>query len=146
MVLADVWSRRGSATGSAAHAGSSGKSKKGDGKSSSSDDETSTVSTSNQASPEADSAVASAPVPAGVCISEDAPKRVSECPKSSPKNAKSKGDAPSSKLHESKRKVEQPKGVQAKGPSIELDVATLRNKEKGEKNAKDLPVQQYAAH
>ncbi len=72
------------------------------------------------------------------CVSPDAPKRVSECPKNTPKQNKGKGGAPSSKLQEAKRKVEQPKGFKAGGPSIELDVATLRNKEKTEKKAKDL--------
>src|SRR5262245_359280 len=78
------------------------------------------------------------PPPEGMCISPDAPQRVSECPSNAPKNAKTGAGGPSSKLQEAKRKVEQPKGLQVKGPSIELDVATLRNKEKTEKKAKDL--------
>src|ERR1700712_2533558 len=111
---------------------------------SSSDDDTSTVSTANQSSPEQDSGLEqpSGPVPAGVCVSEDAPKRVAACPSNAPKNMKGGGGGPSSKLNESKRKVEQPKGAQKGGPSIELDVATLRNKEKGEKKAKDLLVRE----
>jgi len=79
-----------------------------------------------------------APPPDGVCVSPDAPGRVSACPKNAPKPQKGAGGAPSSKLQEAKRKVEQPKGLQNKGPSIELDVATLRNKEKTEAKAKDL--------
>ncbi len=73
-----------------------------------------------------------------ICIAPDAPKRVAACPKNTPKAQKGKGGAPSSKLQEAKRKVEQPKGFKATGPSIELDVATLRNKEQTERKAKDL--------
>jgi tetratricopeptide (TPR) repeat protein len=127
--------------GSASARSSSGGKSKGSSGSSSDSDVSSTptnTSTSNAPSPEADSAVINnTPPPAGVCVSEDAPRRVAECPKNAPKN-KASGGAPSSKLHESKRKVDQPKGAQKSGPSIELDVATLRNKEKGEKKAKDL--------
>ncbi|HET8936918.1 MAG TPA: tetratricopeptide repeat protein, partial [Polyangiales bacterium] len=83
----------------------------------------------------------SGPVPEGVCVPEEAPKRVAACPSNTPKNMKS-GGGMSSKLNEAKRKVEQPKGLQVKGPSIELDVATLRNKEKSEKKAKDLLVRE----
>jgi tetratricopeptide (TPR) repeat protein len=79
----------------------------------------------------------SQPIAAGICVSPEAPKRVAECPKNAPKQTKTAGGM-SSKLHESKRKVEQPKGLQVKGPSIELDVATLRNKEKTQKKARDL--------
>lgn len=107
--------------------------------SSSDDDDTSMTSTAPaplvQEAP-------SGPVPEGVCVPEDAPKRVGACPSNAPKNMKGGGGGPSSKLSEAKRKVEQPKGVQAKGPSIELDVATLRNKEKSEKKAKDLLVRE----
>ena len=84
------------------------------------------------------SAAKNSPPPEGMCISPDAPQRVAECPSNAPKNAKTGTGGPSSKLQEAKRKVEQPKGLQVKGPSIELDVATLRNKEKTEKKAKDL--------
>jgi tetratricopeptide (TPR) repeat protein len=79
-----------------------------------------------------------APPPDGMCVSPDAPQRVSECPSNSPKPGKGAAGSPSSKLQEAKRKVEQPKGFQAKGPSIELDMATLRNKEKTEAKARDL--------
>jgi tetratricopeptide (TPR) repeat protein len=81
------------------------------------------------------------PIAAGICVPADAPQRVAECPKNSPKQQKAAGGM-SSKLHEAKRKVEQPKGLQVKGPSIELDMATLRNKEKTEKKAKDLLVRE----
>jgi len=106
------------------------------------DDDTTSVSTANQSTPQETELAPSGPVPEGVCVPEDAPKRVSACPSNAPKNMKGGGGGPSSKLNEAKRKVEQPKGVQAKGPSIELDVATLRNKEKGEKKAKDLLVRE----
>jgi tetratricopeptide (TPR) repeat protein len=73
-----------------------------------------------------------------MCVSPDAPQRVAECPSNTPKGGKGAAGAPSSKLQEAKRKTEQPKGLQVKGPSVELDVATLRNREKTEKKAKDL--------
>lgn len=98
-----------------------------------------TTSAQEPASSSAGKTLAStAPPPEGMCVSPDAPNRVSECPSNAPKPSKGKVGAPSSKLQEAKRKVEQPKGLQAKGPSIELDVATLRNKEKTEAKAKDL--------
>jgi tetratricopeptide (TPR) repeat protein len=46
--------------------------------------------------------------------------------------------APKSQLRAAKRKVEQPKGFKAKGPSVVLDLATLRNKEKVEVKAESL--------
>lgn len=74
----------------------------------------------------------------GMCIAPNVPRTISECPANLGK-AKSKiAGAPDSKLRQSKRKVEQPKGAKAMGPSIELDVATLRNKEKVEEKAESL--------
>ena len=75
---------------------------------------------------------------AGVCIAPEISKQIDACPKTIPKKSKGKGAAPKSKLQQAKRKVEQPKGLQVKGPSIELDVATLRNKENLEVRAKQL--------
>jgi tetratricopeptide (TPR) repeat protein len=133
------------AAGSKHKKGSATASKSGRSKADS-DSTVSNVSTSNSRSPESDSKVEAplTPPPAGMCVSPDAPKRVAACPANSPKAGKAGGGGPSSKLHESKRKVEQPKGVQAKGPSIELDMATLRNKDKSEKKARDLLVREIA--
>ena len=75
----------------------------------------------------------------GFCIADNIPKEINACPKAIPKKkSKGKGQAPKSKLQQAKRKVEQPKGLQVKGPSIELDVATLRNKENLQIRAKQL--------
>ncbi len=76
------------------------------------------------------SAVAGTDGSGGMCIGADAPKRVAACGEGLG-TAKGKGSgAPQSRLRQSKRKVEELKGFQAKGPSIEIDLATLRNKEK----------------
>ena len=55
------------------------------------------------------SAARNAPPPEGVCVSPDAPTRVTACPSNTPKSGKGAAGAPSSKLQEAKRKVEQPK-------------------------------------
>lgn len=74
----------------------------------------------------------------GMCIAPDAPKEVSGCPSNMGKAKGKIAGAPKSQLRQSKRKVEQPKGFKAKGPSVELDLATLRNKEKVENKAESL--------
>jgi tetratricopeptide (TPR) repeat protein len=94
-------------------------------------------STKKASTKKATSSEAEAAPSATMCIDPAANTRVSECPSSAPKMGKGVG-APSSKLHESKRKVEQPKGMQTKGPSIEIDVATLRNRDNIELKAKTL--------
>lgn len=78
---------------------------------------------------------------AGICIAPETPKQVNQCPSNTPKKKKGKkkkkGGA-KSHLTAAKRKITKPKGMKPQGPSIELDVATLRNKEKMEVKAKDL--------
>src|SRR6188472_1453949 len=74
----------------------------------------------------------------GMCISPEAPKEVSSCPANMGKAKHKIAGAPTSQLRQSKRKVEQPKGFKAKGPSVELDLATLRNKDKVEQKAEGL--------
>jgi tetratricopeptide (TPR) repeat protein len=73
----------------------------------------------------------------GMCIAPEAPKQVNACPSNLGKG-KGRTGAPKSQLRQAKRKVEQPKGFKATGPSVELDVATLRNKEKVEQRAESL--------
>src|SRR5262245_49312343 len=85
-----------------------GSASKGHGKGAKGDDTTS-VTSSRPSSPEDDepiapapnesSSVPSGPVPEGVCVSPDAPKRVAECPSNAPKNMKGGGGL-SSKLKE----------------------------------------------
>ena len=73
----------------------------------------------------------------GQCVAPGAAKEVAACSvKGTGKMAKR--SAPASRLRGAKRKVEKPKGLQTKGPSIELDVATLRNKDKIEIRAEQL--------
>jgi tetratricopeptide (TPR) repeat protein len=76
---------------------------------------------------------------AGMCVDPGAPKRVASCGQNIGKSKKKKSvGAPKSRLRAAKRKIEKPKGAKAMGPSIELDVATLRNKEKIEQKAESL--------
>lgn len=74
----------------------------------------------------------------GMCISPEAPRMIAECPANMGKAKGKIAGAPESKLRQSKRKVEEPKGAKKMGPSIELDVQTLRNKEKVEEKAEGL--------
>jgi tetratricopeptide (TPR) repeat protein len=74
----------------------------------------------------------------GICIAPEAPKAVTECPSNMGKAKGKIAGAPKSQLHQAKRKIEMPKGFKAKGPSVELDLATLRNKEKVEQKAEGL--------
>jgi len=76
----------------------------------------------------------------GICVAPGTPKRVTTCPKNTPKAKKRKRKKGGAKSHlkASKRKIKKPKGFEAKGPSIELDLATLRNKEKIEVKAAQL--------
>ncbi len=74
----------------------------------------------------------------GVCIAPEATKTVTECPSNLGKAKHKMSGAPKSELRQAKRKVEQPKGFKAKGPSVELDLATLRNKENVEHKAESL--------
>jgi tetratricopeptide (TPR) repeat protein len=69
---------------------------------------------------------------AGMCIAPDAQKEVAECPANAPKFGKSgsllgKAQAPKSNLAASERKKEKGKELQ-KGPSVEIDAATLANR------------------
>jgi tetratricopeptide (TPR) repeat protein len=74
----------------------------------------------------------------GMCIAPEAPKEVASCPANLGKAKHKIAGAPTSQLRQAKRKVEQPKGFKAKGPSVELDLATLRNKDKVEQKAEGL--------
>ena len=78
------------------------------------------------------------PAAGDMCIAPDVSKEMSSCPASFGKAKGKAGNAPSSQLRQAKRKVEQPKGFKAKGPTVILDVATLRNKEKVEQKAESL--------
>jgi tetratricopeptide (TPR) repeat protein len=90
----------------------------------------------NSSEPE-DGPVAAAPS-GGMCIAAETPRAITECPANMGKAKGKIAGAPESKLRQSKRKVEQPKGAKKMGPSIELDVQTLRNKEKIEERAETL--------
>lgn len=74
------------------------------------------------------------------CISAGVPAAVSACPSGAPQGAKkaASSEAPISRLHESKRRVEEKKQGGPQGPSIEIDVATLRNRENLQIRAKQL--------
>ena len=85
----------------------------------------------------ASSAKVAAP-PGGMCIAPETPKAVSSCPSNLGKAKGKIAGTPQSNLRAAKRKVEMPKGFKAKGPSVTLDVATLRNKEKVEQKAESL--------
>lgn len=74
----------------------------------------------------------------GMCISPDAPKRVAVCGAGLGKAKGKSSGAPASRLHQSKRKIEAPKGAKKMGPSITIDAATLRNREKIELRAEQL--------
>lgn len=74
----------------------------------------------------------------GMCIAPATAKDVASCPSALGKAKGKIASAPKSQLRQAKRKVEQPKGFKATGPSVELDVATLRNKEKIEERAESL--------
>ena len=73
-----------------------------------------------------------------MCIAPEVPKEVGTCPSNLGKAKHKMSGAPKSQLRQAKRKVEMPKGFKAKGPSVTLDVATLRNKEKVEHKAESL--------
>lgn len=88
--------------------------------------------------PPSKSADDAGPAAGGMCIAPGTPKQISECPSNMGKATGKISGAPESRLRESKRKVEQPKGAKKMGPSIELDVATLRNKEQVEEKAESL--------
>ena len=91
-----------------------------------------------KASVEAGAKSADEPASGGMCVSPALAKDVASCPSNMGKAKGKSGGAPSSQLRQAKRKVEQPKGFKAKGPSVQLDVATLRNKEKVEQKAESL--------
>lgn len=81
---------------------------------------------------------ASTPAPAGMCIAPAVKEEISECNKDLGRGHGASGGAPKSQLHAAKRKVEPPKDLKNRGPSVELDLATLRNKEKLETKAESL--------
>jgi len=93
---------------------------------------------------DAESAVSAAAAPAGMCVAPDVSERVAECPAHFTHSTSSvdalkpmrSGGGVVSKLHEAKRKVEQ--RTRKNGPSVQLDLATLRNQDQGQKKAKDL--------
>jgi len=76
------------------------------------------------------------------CISPDAVKAVEACPANAPNFEKGgsllgKSQAPRSNLATSERKKDKPKDLQ-KGPSIEIDAASLRNRQNMEVRAQKL--------
>ncbi|MEM9193226.1 MAG: tetratricopeptide repeat protein [Myxococcota bacterium] len=75
----------------------------------------------------------------GMCISGRATQNVEQCPSGAPQAAKraASGEAPRSRLRTSKRRAEEKKQGPT-GPSIELDAATRRNRERVEARAWDL--------
>jgi tetratricopeptide (TPR) repeat protein len=75
---------------------------------------------------------------AGMCIAPTVGPAVASCSAELGKGHGGGGGTPKSQLRQSKRKVEEPKGLKSRGPSVELDVATLRNKEKIEQKAESL--------
>ncbi|MBN1655521.1 MAG: tetratricopeptide repeat protein [Deltaproteobacteria bacterium] len=81
---------------------------------------------------------ASARASEGMCVPPDTPQRVNECPSNAPKAQKTKGQTPQSRLRQAKRKVEQKKETGPKGPAIQIDVATLRNRATIQARAKKL--------
>ena len=82
----------------------------------------------------------SEPASGPACIAAGVPAAVTACPSGAPQGAKKAASsaAPVSRLRESKRRVEEKKQGGPQGPSIEIDVATLRNRENLQVRAKQL--------
>jgi tetratricopeptide (TPR) repeat protein len=79
----------------------------------------------------------------GMCIPPETPKAVTTCPSNAPKQSTKKAStAPASMLREAKRKKEEPAAKGPSGPSIQIDAATLRNRENLELRAKKLLVKE----
>jgi tetratricopeptide (TPR) repeat protein len=74
----------------------------------------------------------------GMCIAPAVKEQLNVCSADLGKGRGTGSGAPKSQLHSAKRKVEPPKGIKDRGPSVELDLATLRNKEKLETKAESL--------
>ena len=82
---------------------------------------------------------ASAAAP-NVCITPQAQQEVSNCPAGAPQASSGRPgtNAPTSRLREASRRQEKAKNTGPTGPSIELDAATRRNRERTEARAWDL--------
>ncbi|MBX3270933.1 MAG: tetratricopeptide repeat protein [Sandaracinaceae bacterium] len=84
------------------------------------------------------------PAPAGVCIRPVANQNVAECPSGAPPPSKRAGAARpgapqvASHFRETKRRQEESRGGGPTGPSIELDAASRRNRERIEVRALEL--------
>lgn len=75
----------------------------------------------------------------GMCIPPDAPEHVNACPSALPVAVRGRsGERPTSRLRESKRVDSGTTAQLKRGPSIQLDVATLRNKEQIQVRANQL--------
>ena len=94
---------------------------------------------SADAQEEAEATTAEQSRAAGMCVAEDVPQKINECSTALPKpKGPRPTETPKSRLRESKRKVEEPKGAPKAAPSVKLDLATLRNRETIEVRAKQL--------
>ncbi|MCA9605839.1 MAG: tetratricopeptide repeat protein [Myxococcales bacterium] len=85
------------------------------------------------------------PAPAGVCIRPQANQNVADCPANAPPPSKRAGARPggpgaevASHFRETKRHQEESQGSGMTGPSIELDAASRRNRERIEVRALQL--------
>lgn len=85
------------------------------------------------------------PAPAGVCIRPQANQNVADCPANAPPPSKRAGTRPggpgaevASHFRETKRRQEESSGSGMTGPSIELDAASRRNRERIEVRALQL--------
>ncbi|MEC7522618.1 MAG: tetratricopeptide repeat protein [Myxococcota bacterium] len=83
--------------------------------------------------------------PRGVCIRPDARQNVERCPDNAPPPSKRAGSRPTgvdsqvaSHFRETKRREEETKGTGMTGPSIEIDAATARGRERMEARALNL--------
>ncbi|MCG8553875.1 MAG: tetratricopeptide repeat protein [Proteobacteria bacterium] len=74
----------------------------------------------------------------GYCISPAAPKAISECPDYQPKSRLRRSRAPRSRLRQAKRKAEPKKDTRPKGPSFEIDLATLTARDRIKSKAQSL--------
>ncbi len=82
-----------------------------------------------------------ASAPSNVCITPSARQEVEQCPAGAPQAAKGGRpgtNAPRSRLREAERRQEKAKNTGPTGPSIELDAATRRNRERVEARAWNL--------
>lgn len=76
----------------------------------------------------------------GMCISQEAQREVTDCPAGAPQATSGRPgtNAPRSRLREAERRQEKAKNAGPTGPSIELDAAARRNRERVEARAWNL--------